>query len=141
MATVRQIARMAAVRSALGLLRQQRFTPGYGLVVLGRACAPSTTFDTSLFDNIDNDTFDLDEFISPPLVPSSCAPPGRHLVVPGGATTLSPPGTDAGFTLGVKNYVLPCRIFHTRPPRSTCIDVLALVVPSRFRLWHRRGIG
>jgi len=138
MASLQQRKRMGALRSALGLLRQRQFTTGYSLVVLGGACAPSTKIDTSNFDNLDSDTFDLGDFISPPLVPGPCAPPGRHLVVPGGAAALSPPYTYAGLTLGLKNDRLSRRNFHAR---TRCIDTLALVVPGRFRLWHRTGIG
>jgi hypothetical protein len=140
MATARQFARMAAVRSALGLLRQRQCTTGCSLVVLGGACAPSTGIDISVCNNIDNESSDYDDFNSPhfpPLTSTSCAPLGRHLVVPGGAT-LSPPCTNIYFTLYLKDRVLPRRIFH---PRSTCIDPLALVVPGRFWLWHRTGIG
>ena len=140
MATLRQRARMDALRAALQLLRQRQFTAASSLVVSGGAYTPGTKPLSDNFTINENESFVPDDFSSPhfsPFSPASCAPPGRHLVVAGGAT-LSPPCTDIYFTLYLKDHVLPHRIFH---PRSTCIDPLALVVPGRFWLWHRIGIG
>ena len=140
MATTRQFARMAAVRSTLGLIRHRQLTPGYNLVVSGGAYAPDTKPLSDNFTINKNESlvpYDVDSPHFPPLTPASCAPLGHHLVVAGGVT-LSPPCTNVYFALDLNDHVLPHRIFH---PRCACIDPLALVVPGRFWLWRRAGIG
>jgi len=144
MATARQFARMAAVRSALELLRQPRFTPGYGLVVLGGACAPSTKIDTSVFNNIDSKNFDFDVLATPhsPLSPNAF--PSRHLVVCGGViTTAHTQANSTILTLTKCSTVFPCSfcISRPRPSLPPCTDAICSVVPGRFWLWPRTGIG
>jgi len=80
-------------------------------VVLGGACAPSTNYDTGVFNNIDNKNFDSDTLASPHLLPPPCTLIDRHLVVCGGVIatthtrldvpipTLALCGTDEYFTL------------------------------------------
>ncbi len=89
MATLRQRARMDALRAALQLLRQRQFTAASSLVVSGGAYTPGTKPLSDNFTINENESFVPDDFSSPhfsPLSPASCAPPGRHLVVAGGAT-------------------------------------------------------
>jgi len=144
MATLRQRTRMGALGAALRLLRQRQFTPGYSLVVSGGAYTPGTKPLSDNFTINENESSVPDDLASPhfsPLTSASCAPPGRHLVVAGGAATLYPPCIDFDFALGLRSCVLPCRMFRTHPTCPTCIGSFALVVPGRFWLWHRAGIG
>ncbi|KAK3283717.1 hypothetical protein CYMTET_8610 [Cymbomonas tetramitiformis] len=143
MASLRQIARMAAVRSALELLRHRQFTAGYSLVVLGGAYAPSTKIDTSVFNNIDHENFDFNTLSPPHSSLSPGAPLCRHLVVSaGGAITTASPLSIIPFEfLPMASITFPHRSFHLPPPYPLFSDAFALVVPGRFWLWHRVGIG
>ena len=144
MATALQRQRMAAVRSALELLRHQQFTAGCNLVVLGGACAPSTNYDTGVFNNIDNKNFDSDTLASPHLLPPPCTLIDRHLVVCGGVIATTHTRLDVPIpTLALcgTNISHSRHILRNRPLRPPCIGALALVVPARFGLWHRTGIG
>ncbi|KAK3278056.1 hypothetical protein CYMTET_13976 [Cymbomonas tetramitiformis] len=143
MSTKRQRARMAAVRSALLSLRVHRhpFTAGYVLVVPGGACAPGTNHNDNILDDND-ETNDFHDFVSPLPSPSPYAPSGRHLVVSGGAITTASPLSIIPFEfLPMASITFPHRIFHLPPPYPLFSDAFALLVPGRFWLWHRVGIG
>ncbi len=141
MATTRQRVRMATIRSALDIVRahRQHFTSGCGLVVSGGATTPDARLNSDISDiaNERSDRFAL----TPP--PPSCTPPVRHMVV-SGATAPTPPLTipsvDA-HALGAGFGVPPRRIFPFPPPYPHFIGAFALVVPGRFWLWHRAGVG
>ncbi|KAK3278286.1 hypothetical protein CYMTET_13763 [Cymbomonas tetramitiformis] len=147
MSTGPQRARMASVRSVLISLRvhRQHFTTGYGLVVPGGACALGTSHDDNIMGN-NNETFDFHDFISPLASPSSYAPLGHHVVMSGGAITPTSPFTPTiiPFDYVPFHAIAPShRIFHLRhlPSPSSWTHSLWLVVPGRFWLWHRVGIG
>ena len=144
MASARQIARMAAVRSALELLRNRRFTTGYGLVVLGGACAPSTKIDTSVFNNIDSKNFDFDVLATPhsPLSPNAF--PGRHLVVCGRVITTAHTQADSPIlAFATCKAIIPfsSRILRLRPSRPPSTVAFSLVVLGYFQEWPRAGMG
>ena len=144
MASARQITRMAAVRSALELLRPQQFTTGYGLVVLGGAYTPSTKIDTSVFNNIDCKSFDSYDFASSHSSLSPIAFLGRHLVVSGGVLATTNTHLDHSIdalALCGTFLVRTHRIFRPQPSRPPFTDPICSVVPSRFWLWPRSGIG
>ena len=142
MATECQRARMAAVRSALVNLQehQRHFTSGCGLVVSGGATTPDARLNSDISD-IANERSDRCALAPPP---PSCTPPGRRMVVSGGATAptspLTIPSVDAR-AMAPSFGVPPRRIFPFPPPYPHFIDAFALVVPSRFWLWHRAGVG
>jgi len=139
MATALQRQRIAAVRSALTLLRQRHFTAGYALVVSGSACAPATnnSFD---INTINSENFDANMIVSPPIPASPLAPLRRHLVVPGGATPFALLNPNAR-----RDILWPPLAAYSAsrlpPTYPTAQDAFTLVVPSRFWLWHRKGIG
>ncbi|KAK3283324.1 hypothetical protein CYMTET_8974 [Cymbomonas tetramitiformis] len=141
MASLRQRARMAAVRSALDLLRRQHLPFGCGLVVPGGAYTPSTKLESIAFA-INNECFDSFDFVPPLPSPSPCTPPVHHLVVCGDVATPTSPLTIVPFEpFPVRSIAPPYRIFHLPPPQPLLIDAFALVVPGYFWLWHRTGVG
>ena len=144
MAYFRQRVRMAAVRSALEVLRHRQFTTGYGLVVLGGAYAPSTKIDTNVFDNIDHKDFDSFDFISSQSSLSPGTPLGRHLVVSGGDITTAHTHLNSSIDTLTKcgtSLVHTLCIFQSRTPLPLCTDTFGSVVPGRFWRWSRAGIG
>ncbi|KAK3238007.1 hypothetical protein CYMTET_51944 [Cymbomonas tetramitiformis] len=141
MSSLRQRARMGAIRSTLRLLRQREFPTGFGMVVFGGAYAPDTKHasDNSAFDN---KHFDTNDFIPPLPSPSPYAPPSHHLVVSGGVVAPTSPFTIIPLEpFPMRSTASLHRIFRRPPPTATHIIALALVVPGRFWLWHRTGIG
>ncbi|KAK3242829.1 hypothetical protein CYMTET_47500 [Cymbomonas tetramitiformis] len=132
---------MAALHSTLNLLRRRHFISGYTLVVSGGACAPNINFDTNI-SVVDDKHSDFHDLISPLPSPSTYAPPGHHLVVSGGAIAATSPLMIVPFGfLPMHSSTSPLRIFYSPPPYPLFIDAFALVVPGRFWLWHRTGIG
>ena len=145
MATARQRARMATIRSALAYLRehQRHFTSGCGLVVSGGVTTPDANLNSDI-SAITNECSDSNALTPPLHSPPSDAPPVHHLVVSGGATTPTPPLAIPfcdDHALGISFGVPPRRIFLFPPPYPHFIDAFALVVPGRFWLWHRTGVG
>ena len=145
MATARQRVRMAAIRSALDIVRkhQRHFTSGCGLVVFGGATTPDTTLSSDV-SAITDERSDYYALTPPQSSPPSYTPPVHRMVVSGGAIAPTPPlaipffGTHA---LGVNFGVPPRRIFPFPPLYPHFIDAFALVVLGRFWLWHRAGVG
>ncbi|KAK3237589.1 hypothetical protein CYMTET_52347 [Cymbomonas tetramitiformis] len=141
MASLRQRARMAAVRSALDLLRQRHLPLDCSLVVPSGAYTPSTKLESIAFA-INNECFDSFDFVPPPPSPSPCTPPLDRLVVCGDVATPTSPLSIIPFEfLPMASIAFPHRIFHLPPPYPLFSDAFALVVPGRFWLWHRVGIG
>ncbi|KAK3243329.1 hypothetical protein CYMTET_46999 [Cymbomonas tetramitiformis] len=133
---------MVALHSTLNLLRQRHFTSGNALVVSGGACAPDINLDTNI-SVVDDELSDFHDFISPLPSPSPYTPPSHHLVVSGGAIALTSPLAIVPFGfLPMHSITSPLRIFvHFPPPYPLSIDAFAMVVPGRFWLLHRTGIG
>ena len=144
MASSRQRARMAAVQSALDLLRQRRFITGYNLVVLGGACAPSTKFDTSVFDSIGRRDFDPSDFAYPRSSLSPIALLGRHLVVSGGVLTTANTHPNRSIDTLAKcgTFLVHTRCnLQPRPSLPPFTDTFYSVVLGHFQLWPRTGVG
>jgi len=144
MATLRQRARMDALRSALELHRHRHFNAGCNLVVLGGACAPSTKIDTSVCDNSDHEDFASSDFASPQSLLSPGTPLGRHLVGSGGDiatahTHLNSPIVT--FVVCATASRQAHRNFRPRPSHPPCTDAIYAVVPGHFQLWPRTGVG
>ena len=138
MANALQRQRMAAIRSALALHRHRHFTPGYGLVVSGGAYAPDTNNSFATYAT-NNENFVPNDIVSPPLPTTPLV--WRHpcLVVPCGARHFPCPLPNAG-----SSDILPLAVYSASrltPTYPAAQDAFTLVVPGRFRLWHREGIG
>ncbi len=145
MATTRQRVRMATIRSALDVVRahRQHFTSGCGLMVSGGATAPDARLNSDISD-VANERSDYYALTPPHPSPPSYTPPVHRMVVSGGAIAPTPPLAIPFFdahALGVSFGVPPRRIFPFPPPYPHFIDAFALVVPGRFWLWHRAGVG
>ncbi|KAK3278137.1 hypothetical protein CYMTET_13912 [Cymbomonas tetramitiformis] len=142
MASLRQHARMCALRSTLHLLRQRQFTTGHDLVVPGGACAPGTESDSGIFDLNDNKDFDSYKLASPHSPISFGTTFGRQLVVCGGVVTTSHTHLNLSifaFTECSFSTRGTLRIFKPQPSPYT--DTIRAVVPGHFRLWPRTGVG
>jgi len=135
---------MAAVQSALQLLRKQRFIPGYNLVVSGGACAPDTKIDTENFTDIANEYADSCDLGNPHSSLSTGESYGRHLVVCGGVLTTTHTHLNLSiFAFAKCNFSNPCtlRIFQPQPSLPPCTDAICAVVPGHLQLWPRTGVG
>ena len=138
MATALQLRRITAIRSALESFHQQHPTPGYCLVVSGGAYAPDTNKPFAI-SAANSENFVPNIFVSPPLPTTPTPTLCHHMVVPSGALPHSIPSHNAScFVLAPLAVNLPSRLPPTYP---TAQDAFTLVVPSRFWLWHRKGIG
>ena len=144
MATLRQRARMDALRSALELHRHRHFNAGCNLVVLGGACAPSTKIDTNVFDNSDHEGFDFDTLSSPQSSLSLGATLCRHLVVSGGVVTTAYTHLESpivSFAVCDTKGPRTCSIFIPCPSRSPYAGAFCLVVLGYILEWPRAGMG
>ena len=113
-------------------------------MVLGGAYTPSTKIDTSVFNNIDCKSFDSYDFASPHSSLSPIAFLGRHLVVSGGVLATTNTHLNHSIdTLALCGTFLvrTHRIFRPQPSRPPFTDPICSVVPSRFWLWPRSGVG
>ncbi|KAK3253518.1 hypothetical protein CYMTET_37245 [Cymbomonas tetramitiformis] len=142
MSADRQNARMPTVHSALASFRVHRWhpAPGYGLVVSGGAYAPDTNIESIAFADDDDSEHDELRPQHPPLSAPPFVPLGHCVVVCGGVTTSIPPILPSACAL-IGGRVGARRIFHLPSPCPLFVDASALVVPGRFWLWHRTGVG